>query len=325
MYQKIPLMSTTKISKIKTMFIGTPDFAVPALKKISADSDFEIMAVITQPDKKVGRKQILTPPAVKAEAEKLRLKILQPEKIKNITEEIKTLKPDLIVLIAYRQIIPADILAIPQYGCINIHGSLLPKYRGASCVQAAISNGDEESGITIMKMDSGLDTGPIIKQTKIKLSAEETADSLYEKLANLGAEILPEVLKSYISGNLKPVAQDNKNASYTKELKKEDGKIDWQKNAEEIEKFIRAMDPWPGAFCQLRINNYELRIKILKIEKEILNINKYKPGKFFIHENKLAVQCGKDALIIDTIQPEGKKPMTGKEFLHGNKVILEKI
>ncbi|MDD4333112.1 MAG: methionyl-tRNA formyltransferase [Patescibacteria group bacterium] len=312
---------------IKTIFIGTPDFGVPALEKLAADSDFEIVAVITQPDKKVGRKQILTPPPIKVLSKNLGLKIIQPEKIKEIVKEIKDLKPDLIITIAYGQIIPQAILDIPKYGCINVHGSLLPKYRGAACIAAAILNGDEETGITIMKMDASLDTGPILSQTKIKLAPTETAGTLFEKLSKLGADFLLPTIKDYISGKIKPTAQDNSQASYIKEFKKEDGMIDWQKNAIEIERFVRAMNPWPGAYT--KITNYKLQItnilKIIKVEQTPIDINKYKAGEIFLYENKLAVQCGQDALIITKLQPEGKREMTSEEFLRGHKEIVNII
>ena len=309
---------------LKIIFASTPDFGIPALRKIAEDKDFEIVAVITQPDKPVGRKQVLTPPPIKTEALKLNLPILQPDKISEIKEEIKKLKPELIVAIAYRQLIPEDILKIPQYGCLNIHSSLLPKYRGASCVQAQILNGEAEAGVTIMKIDAGLDTGPILKQLEIKLKQTETAGELYHELFQLGAEILAPTIKDYIAGKITPQAQDNSQATYTKELKKSDGLIDWAKNAEEIERFVRAMNPWPVAFT--KTTNYQLPttnlIKIIRAEREILKINKYSPGELFVFEKKLAVQCGRDALIIKKIQPEGKKEMSGEEFLNGYKDLI---
>ncbi len=307
---------------IKTIFIGTPDFGLPSLKNLIKDDFFDIQLVITQPDKKIGRKQILTPPPIKIEAEKNNIPVLQPKNISEIKNEIVKIKPDIGVVIAYGQIIPENILSIPKYGFINVHGSLLPKYRGASCVNAPILNGDKKSGITIMKMDKGLDTGPILAQTKIQLAPDETAGSLYKKLSKTGANFLLPTLKDYISGKIKPISQDNSQSSYMKELKKSDGEINWKKSAEEIERLIRAMNPWPSAYTQLSITNYQLRIKILEIEKNILTINKYNPGEFFVHDKKLAVQCGKDAIIIKTIQPEGKKPMSGEDFIRGYKALI---
>lgn len=307
----------SKQNTIKTIFIGTPDFAVPSLEKLIKDSKFEVLLVITQPDKNVGRKQILTSPPIKELAKKYNIPVSQPEKISNLKYQISNLNPDIAVVVAYKQIIPKDILSIPKYGFINVHGSLLPKYRGSSCIQSAILNGDKESGITIMKMDSGLDTGPILAQNKIKLASNETAGSLYDKLKELGANFLLPAIVGYIEERLMPREQDSSKSSYAKELKKSDGEIDWKKSALEIERFIRAMNPWPMAYAELRIKNKKLRIRIIEVEKDIIQINKHKSGEFFVHDDKLAVQCGKNALIIKTIQPEGKKPITGKEFIQG--------
>lgn len=314
-------------NKIKTIFIGTPDFAVPSLRALIKDGDFDIIAAITQPDKKVGRKQILTPPPVKIEALKHNIPVAQPPKIINYQLQISELNPDIIIVIAYAQIIPESILKIPKYGIINIHGSLLPKYRGASCVQAAILNGDEKTGITIMKMDKTLDTGPILTQTEIGITPDDTTGSLYAKLSELGAEILAPALKKYIAEEIKPQAQNNAQASYVGLLKKQDGKIDWKKTAEEIEKFMRAMSPWPCAYAKIKnkkskIKNIFLTLKIIEAENEPLKINKYKIGELFLYENKLAVQCGTDALIIKKLQLEGKKEMAAEEFLRGNKNLI---
>ncbi len=308
-------MSTKE--KIKIIFAGTPDFGLPSLKALIKSEDCEVVLVITQEDKKIGRKQILTSPPIKIEAQKHNIPVLQPKKIIEAKKQISELNPDLMVVIAYGQIIPKEILNIPTYGSINIHGSLLPKYRGSSCVQAPILNGDKKTGVTIMKMDSGLDTGPILKQNKIKLAPGETTESLYKKLSKLGADFLLPTLKEYIAGNIKPKAQNNSKASYVSKLTKKDGRIDWNKTAEELERFIRAMYSWPGAFT-------EINGKLLKIIEagEILNINNYKPGNFFLIKNKLAVQCGQNALAIKKIQPSGKKIMTAKEFIQGNKKLI---
>lgn len=303
---------------IKLIFAGTPDFAVPSFRALFNDKDFEILAVITQPDKKVGRKQILSPTPVKIEAENHKITVWQPEKIKECEKNLLEAKPNLGVVIAYGQIIPQSILDIPRYGWINIHGSLLPKYRGAACIQAAILAGDKETGITIMRIDKGLDTGPILKQTKIKMSPEDTTEILYNKLAKLGAEIIADTLKDYTAGKIKPKDQDNSQSSYAPTLKKEDGKIDWQKPAEEIERMARAFTPWPGAWA--KIKNKKLKIK--NVDSKIEPVNKYKPGQIFLHNNQLAVQCGENALIIKNLQLEGKKETTAEEFLRGHKDIV---
>lgn len=313
------------MEKIKTIFIGTPAFAIPALKTLLEDDYFDIIAVVTQPDKKAGRKQIITPPPIKLEAQKNNILVLQPERIKNFVPQISELKPDLIILAAYAQIIPESILEIPKYGAINIHGSLLPKYRGASCVQGAILEGDSETGATIMKMDKGLDTGPILAQSRVEISSEDTAESLLVKISEAGAEILPAVLKKYISGEIKPEVQDDSRANYVGILKKEDGKINWIDQAEKIERFIRAMSPWPSAFTSLELKGKSLKLKVLEAENKILDINKYKIGELFLDNKDLAVQCGQGALIIKRLQLEGKKETSVEEFLRGHQDLIGKI
>ena len=321
--------------KIKIIFAGTPNFAIPSFQALLGDKDFEILAAITQPDKKVGRKQILSPAPVKIEAEKNGTTVWQPEKIKECEEKIIKAKPDLGVVIAYGQIIPQNILDIPRYGWVNIHGSLLPKYRGAACIQAAILAGDKETGITIMKIDKGLDTGQILKQTKIEINSEDTTEILYNKLAKLGAEIIADTLKNYIAGEIKPKDQDNSQSSYAPTLKKEDGKINWQKPAEEIERMVRAFTPWPGTWAEIKNNHrpggtppiinkikWQGKLKIKNTDSKILLINKYKPGEIFLHDNQLAVQCGQNALIIKNLQLEGKKETSAEEFLRGHKNIV---
>jgi methionyl-tRNA formyltransferase len=318
---------------IKVIFIGTPTFALPAFESLIKDSFFDMVGVVTQPDKPVGRKQTLTPPPIKILAEQNNILVWQPKKIKEITGEIKKLNPDLIVVAAYAQIIPEEILNIPKYGCVNVHGSLLPKYRGASCIQAAILNGDCETGITIMKMDKGLDTGDILAQKNIPIQNDDTAASLYDKLSLLGGEILTSILEKYIAGEIQPKKQDDARASYVGLLKKEDGKINWNKNATEIERFARAMNNWPRAWSQFIPpplqggvgGGHQLSIKILEVESEILLINKYKVGEIFLEDKKLAVQCGKDALIIKKLQLEGKKEMDAQDFIRGHQDFIGKV
>lgn len=311
-------------NKIRTIFIGTPDFGLPAMKELVNDSDFDLVAVITQPDKPVGRKQILTQPPIKVEAIKNNIPVLQPDRISAIKNQIAELAPDVIVVAAYAQIIPEEILNTPKYGSINIHGSLLPKYRGASCIQAAILNGDKETGITIMKMDAGLDTGPILAQNSLEITPNDNTGTLYAKLSDLGAKTLIPALKKYINKEITSISQDNAKSSYAKQLKKEDGKIEWQKSAGEIEKFVRAMHPWPGAFSTIT-NKEKKKIKIIETENRILSINKYKIGEIFLDNNELAVQCGQDALIVKKLQIEGKKESSAEEFLRGHKDLIGQI
>jgi len=299
--------------------MGTPEFSLPGLKALLESPDFEIIGVYTQADKPVGRKQHVTPPPVKILAEEKNIPIFQPEKIKTEIDNIKNLNPDLIVVIAYGKIIPQAILDIPRYGCVNVHASLLPKYRGASCLAAPILNGDEESGITIMKMDAGMDTGDIIKQISIKLSEKETLNSLHDRLSILGAETLTETLKKYINGEMEPKKQDKKQATYVSLIKKEDGHLQINLSASELERKIRAYNPWPGSF--LILNNGE-KIKILsaKVEKSINNSN---IGEIYLNNGQLAINCGQDILFILKLQRENRNAMNASDFLKGNQDILK--
>lgn len=308
-------------NKLRIIFMGTPDFAIPSLSALIKNTDLEIVGVFTQTDKSAGRGKLMTTPPIKQLAIQNNLPVFQPLKIKTETDNIRSLKPDLIVVVAYGKIIPQEILDIPTYGCLNVHASLLPKYRGAACLNAPILNGDSETGITIMKMEAGLDTGPVLRQEKISLKGEENLEYVHDKLANLGAQILPEVIKGWINGNIKPIEQEESKASYIKMLSKEDGHINWNRPAEEIERMIRAYNPWPGTFGFL---NKEI-LKIIEVDKNPLKINNYRAGEIFINQGKLAIQCQPDALIVRKLQVSGKKIMDSTDFLRGHKLegILE--
>lgn len=301
---------------IRLIFMGTPEFSLPGLSSLINDKSYDIVGIFTQPDKAVGRHQTLTPPPVKNLALKHNLKVFQPQKIKAEIETIKNLQPDLIVVIAYGKIIPQEILDIPKYGCINVHASLLPKYRGAACLNAPILNGDLETGITIMQMEAGLDTGPILRQAKIKLTGTETLENVHDKLSLLGAELLGSTLREFIAGEIKPQVQDESQASYIKILKKEDGRIEWNKPAQELERMVRAYNPWPGTYTGSNQKN----VKIISVDHEILRTNSHKIGESFLNEGRLAIQCGQDALYILKLQLEGKKIMESAEFLRGHKL-----
>lgn len=308
--------------------MGTPEFGAQCLAALLSSDRFDVVAVISQPDKKVGRQQILTEPPIKQLAKQNNTPVYQPEKIRTEIALIKELKPELIVVAAYGQIIPQSILEIPTYGCINVHGSLLPKYRGAACLQAPILNGDKYSGVTIMKMDAGLDTGPILARKKIKLAKDETASSLHDKLAALGAGLLIKTLGRYTRGWIKPEKQKETEASYVKILKKEDGHINWHEDAIEIERMIRAYNPWPGAYSYLSDEDLKINrvlFKILAVRPQPLKINKYKLGQLFLYESALAVQCGQNALVVIKLQLEGKKVMEVDSFLRGNESIIGNI
>ncbi|MBI4779278.1 methionyl-tRNA formyltransferase [Candidatus Falkowbacteria bacterium] len=309
------------MNKIKTIFIGTAEFGLPAFKALINDSDFEIVLTITQPDKPIGRKQTIASSPIKIAAEKNNITVLQPEYILGIKEKISRLLPDLIIVAAYAQIIPEEILNLPKYGCLNLHASLLPKYRGAAIIQAAILNGDDKTGLTVIKMDKGLDTGPILAQTTVNINNEDTAGTLYNKLAEASAGFLIDTIKKYLAGKIAPKEQNSSQASYAKELTKSDGLIDWPKPALNLEKFIRAMNPWPMAWTWWEGK----QVKIIRAQSQIIEINSYRPGKTFKYNNGLAVQCGKDALIIKDLQLEGKNALTSEEFLRGHENFIGSI
>lgn len=299
----------------RLVFIGTPAFAVPSLKALIDDLRFEVVAVVTQPDMPAGRSMELTPPPVKITAQNYGLPVMQPPKISQIIEQLRDLKPAAIVVVAYAQIIPESVLAIPPFGCVNVHASLLPKYRGASVIQAPIIHGDEVSGVTVMVMDKSLDTGPLLGQAEYHLRPDETSATLAESLSRLGAQALPDILYGYLEGRIKPQAQDNSLANYVGRMEKKDGIIDWNLPAAAIERFARAMYPWPSAWTWLAGK----QLKILEVDPAIIEINTYKPGKTFLYNSNLAVQCGQNSLLIRRLQLEGKKAMTCEEFLRGYK------
>ncbi len=315
------------IKPIKTIFIGTPDFAVSSLKALIKDNNYDILAVVTQPDKKIGRKHVLTYSPVKKQAQQHNIPILQPSNISEIKQRLKEYQPDVIIVVAYAQKIPQDILNIPRYGIFNVHSSLLPKYRGAACIQKPLLNGDKKTGVTIMKMDNGLDTGNILTQKEIPLTKQDTASSILDKLAEIGARTLPLAIKDYIQGKLELTPQDDSLAIYVTTLKKEDGKIDWEKSAEKIERMVRALNPWPGAYSYIKYpRDKKTIIKILETNSKALNINQYQAGTLFTNDqNILGIQCGSNALEIKKIQPEAKLPMSGQEFLQGYIQLIGKL
>ncbi len=313
------------MKKIKTILIGTSEFAERVFTNLYQRlvRDIAAVAVVTTPDKPVGRKQELLPSPVKKWAEENKLLVFDFEHIKDpqSINKIKELNPDLIILCAYAQIIPKEILDIPKYGALNIHPSLLPKYRGASPIHAAILNGDKETGVTIMLMDEKMDHGPTISNFQFPISNKITYKELSDKLVNAAADLLVKTLFNWIEGKRKPKPQDHSKASFCKIIKKQDGKIDWNKSVQEIERQIRAFYQWPSAYTFYND-------KLLKIlEGEIINKNTdRKIGEVFLDENKnLCVQTGNDALILKQIQLEGKKPMPAQDFLRGHSEIIGSI
>ena len=293
----------------KFVFFGTPKFALPALKALHKEG-YHIVLVVTQPDKPIGRKQELTSPAVKDLALNLNIEVIQELKI----ERLKEYQADLGIVVAYGKIIPKAILELFPLGVINIHPSLLPKYRGPCPIQTAILNGDNETGVTIIKLDEKMDHGPILGNMKLEVKSSETAEELEERLAKVSADLLIKILPDYVEGKIKLIPQNDAQATFTKILKREDGKIDWQKSAKEIERQIRAFYPWPGSFAEVKLQN----LKVTKILSA--HISKEKCGSIGKLQNKngkLIVQTGESCLVIEKLQPEGKKVMSSKEFING--------
>jgi methionyl-tRNA formyltransferase len=301
----------------RIVFFGTPSFALPTLRSLLEGPD-QVAAVVTQPDREKGRgrKVIISP--VKELTLQHGLIPLQPERVKEeaFQEALRGLQPDLIVVVAYGQILPKSILDIPKYGGVNVHASLLPKYRGAAPIAWAILNGEKVTGVTIMVMDEGMDTGDILLQTEIPIGDEETCESLHDRLASSGARWLLETLEKMKAGNIRPIPQDHSKATYAPPLKKEDGHIDWKKESRQIDRHIRAFNPWPGAFTKLDD-------RLLKIYKGEIR-EKASTGKagavVWVGSDFIEVETGKDSFLIQEVQSEGRRRMTIREFLSGHPI-----
>lgn len=297
---------------MNVVFMGTPDFAVPSLENIA--KVHIVQAVFTQPDKPVGRKMVLTPPDVKVCAEKLGIPVYQPVKLKDSDsyEIIKELNPDVIVVVAYGQILPENILNIPKYGCINVHGSLLPKYRGAAPIQWSILNGDKVTGVTTMYMEKGLDTGDILETKEYEIGINDTAGEVFDTLAEMGGKLILDTLEKAEKGQLHPVKQDDSKSSYAKMLDKSMCNIDFSKTNLQVHNQVRGLSPWPVA-------STKLNGKVLKIFETRLAEGKGKPGEI-LNTNPLTIACGEGAVVVNTVQLQGKKKMDSKAFLQGHKL-----
>ncbi len=300
---------------MKILFMGTPDFAAGSLKSL-IDAGYEISAVITQPDRPKGRSGAPVFSPVKEVAVAAGIPVLQPERIKRPEETAKLLEypADIYVVAAFGQILSKEILDQPKFGCINVHASLLPKYRGASPIQRVILDGEKETGITIMQMNEGLDTGDILYQMKYELAPDETFETLHDRLMDLGGKALLEALPLIEEGKITPVTQDDSLSCYAPLIKKEDGLIDFKKTAGQIDAQIRAFNPWPGAFTRLDG-------KTLKIWEASLCEKSGKPGEIIdVDKNSFTVACSEGSIRVTSLQSEGKKRMDTSAFLLGNKL-----
>jgi methionyl-tRNA formyltransferase len=285
---------------MKVVFFGTPDLSVPFLEALTNEPDFEVVAVVTQPDRPVGRKQILTPSPVKKLAVLKNISVFQPENFKKTSHNSTTQQlnnsltsSDVAIVIAYGKIIPQAILNIPRLGCVNVHPSLLPKYRGPSPIQTAIMNNDKEAGISIMLLDAGMDSGPLLAQEAFPLAADETQESLIEKIKRLGPALLIKTLRAYAAGEITPQPQDKSKVKICKMLDRDSGRIDWTRSAVEIDAQVRALHPWPGCWTTFEHNGKTFRLKILKTKIE------------------------DEKLVLLEVQLEGRSPISFEEFERG--------
>lgn len=305
---------------MKIVFMGTPDFAVPCLQKL-IDNKYDIAAVFTQPDKKVGRKQQLTPPPVKVLAQGNNIPVYQPASLKkgDAAEIIANINPDIIIVVAYGKILPTTVLSIPKHGCINVHASLLPKYRGAAPIQWAVLNGDSETGVCIMQMDEGLDTGDIISEVKTDIDINETSEQLFDRLSAIGADALVDALPKIEAGNISPQKQIGE-SSYASMISRDLSPIDWNKSALEIHNQIRGLNSWPGASTLIAGRQVKIHASLLNEKSGA------KPGEIVAVGKVITISCGDGHCIdITELQPAGKKRMDSKSFTAGNKISVGDI
>ena len=303
---------------LRIIFMGTPDLAAASLRALLREPAFQIVAVVTQPDRPKGRDLKLQPSPVKQLALEAGLPVLQPEKAREekFIAELRALQPELIAVAAFGQILPKAILDLPRFGCLNVHTSLLPKYRGASPIQSAILNGDETTGVTIMQMDVGLDTGDMLMQNATPIRDEDNAATLHDRLAEMGAALLVETIHGLAAGKITARKQDSAQATHVAKIRKEDGNVNWNQPARTIWNRIRAFTPWPGAFTYLPAQPKPLLLKIWGAELvsaggnagEVLSADK----------SGIVIGCGEDALRVTILQREGGRRMSAQEFLAGN-------
>ena len=297
---------------IRVVFMGTPDFSIPVLKGLIDNSEYDVVGVVSQPDKKVGRHQVLTPSPISRVAIDNNIKLLRIEKIRNNYQEVLDLNPDIIITCAYGQIIPKEILDYPKYGCINVHASLLPKYRGGAPIHKAIIDGEKYTGITIMYMDEGMDTGDIISQESLEILDTDTTGSLHDKLSVLGKELLLKTLPNIIVGDITRIKQDENKVTFAYNIKREDEHIIFNNECKKIYNLVRGLNPFPGAFAILNG-------KIIKIYGgRIGNKSTDTPGKIKdICEDGIIVNTNDFDYVITELQEEGKKRVKAKEYLNG--------
>ena len=303
---------------IRVLYIGTAELAVASLRALRADSSFEVVGVVTQPDRPQGRKLQRQPSPVKAAALEAKLTVLQPERIRHeaALAELKVLNPDLIVVAAYGQILPRALLDLPRYGCLNVHTSLLPRHRGAAPIQWSILSGDTKTGVTLMQMDEGLDTGPILATSETLIEPHDNAQTLHDRLAVMGAELLSATLPSWIRGEVMPQPQPAEGSTYARKIEKSDGALDWSLPARTLWNRVRGLVPWPGAFLFHGTASGPLRVKVWEA---LYSSDRHGPPGEILQADAsgLWVGCGEGALQILSLQREGGKRLAVREFLLG--------
>lgn len=300
---------------MRLIFIATGDIALPSFRHLLEHGPRPV-ALVTQPDKPAGRHQALTPPAIKVEALAAGIPVFQPEKIGDITAELAALEPDILVVMAYGQILRKNILTLARLAIINLHASLLPKYRGAACIQAAIDAGDAETGITAMHVVRQLDAGDIIVARSIPIAPDETGGSLHDRLADLAPAVMAEALEKIANGTAPRIPQDELASSYISKLERDDGHLDWTQDAAAIERRIRAYDPWPGTFTIITGESGPKRLKIFP-PVTVLEMD-LSPGEISTASGQLIIGCGTGALRLESIQPEGRRRMSAADYLRGH-------
>jgi len=311
-------------SEISIVFMGTATFAVPTLQRL-LEKGYKVAGVVTQPDKPSGRGQTLTPSPVKQKAFEFHLPIYQPKSLKDDDAHalFEALAPQMIIVVAYGKILPSWLLELPQYGCINLHGSLLPKYRGAAPVHWAIAHGETKTGVCTMRLDEGLDTGPVFLCEETGIGPEESVQQVYDRLAEIGSGLMVKTVEGFLSGTLRPTPQDNSQATFAPILQKEHGFIEWTMRANEIHNRVRAFNPWPGAVTKFHGGICKiLRSRVADSDPALRSLGqRTEPGTIVVSKRSLAVVCGDSVLLeILSIQPENRKPVAGADFANGARI-----
>ena len=308
------------MAALRIVFCGTPEFAVPSLRSLAERPDFSMEAVITQPDRPRGRGQRVTISPVKEAALEIGLHVFQPETIKSESSQdfLKRVAPDAVVIIAYGQIIPARLLTIPRLGWLNLHASLLPRYRGAAPIQWAIANGETITGVTTMQIDAGMDTGPTLLRREIEIGPDETAPELAVRMSILGADLIPESLLRFDRGEISPAPQEDRSVSYAPILKKEDGRIDWDRSAHQIYNRMRGFAPWPGSYATFREQTCHLWGYPGSSSPAW---TRFMPGEIILSTKDTHVVCGEGTILrLDSVQVEGRKKISAREFVNGARI-----